>query len=101
MILIDTGPLVALVDKADKTHKKASSIFRSFKTPPLTTWACLTKAFYFIGEGCGWRGRKTLLGLLTRGSIRIVWQMTCLRCVEVWLNNEGKGITRWYPERAK
>jgi uncharacterized protein len=71
MVLIDTGPLVALVDKADKTHKKAASIFRSFKTPPLTTWACLTEAFYVIGEGCGWRGQKTLLELLTRGAIRI------------------------------
>ena len=71
MVLIDTGPIVALVDKADKTHKKAIAIFRTFQTSPLTTWACLTEAFYFVGEACGWRGQKALLELLTRGAIRV------------------------------
>lgn len=71
MVIIDTGPLVALIDKADKTHNKAVFIFRSFKTPPVTTFACLTEAFYFIGKINGWNAQKTLLRLLTRGAIQI------------------------------
>ncbi len=68
--LIDTGPLVALVDKADKAHKKCFSIFRSLQTPPLTTWPCLTESLYLIGELRGWKGQKTLLELHTKGAIR-------------------------------
>lgn len=70
-VFIDTGPLIALVDKADSFHNKCASAFRSLKTPPLTTWPCLAEAFYMLGELRGWNGQKTLLGFLTRGAIRI------------------------------
>lgn len=72
MILIDAGPLVALLDKGDKkAHKKCATAFRSLKSPPLTTWPCLTEAFYLIGIKRGWTGRKTLLALLTTRAIRV------------------------------
>jgi uncharacterized protein len=70
--LIDAGPLVALLDKGDKkAHKRCTAAFRSLKSPPLTTWPCLTEAFYLIGVKRGWNGRKKLLALLTTRAIRI------------------------------
>lgn len=72
MILIDAGPLVALLDKGDKeAHKKCATAFRPLKSPPLTTWPCLTEAFYLVGIKRGWTGRKKLLALLTTRAIRV------------------------------
>ncbi len=71
VVLIDTGPLIAMVDKADPFHSRCVSAFRSLKASPLTTWPCLTEAFYMLGELRGWKGQKTLLSFLTRGSIHI------------------------------
>ncbi|MCI0392344.1 MAG: PIN domain-containing protein [Acidobacteria bacterium] len=72
MTLIDTGPIVALVDKADrKAHKKCTAVFRSLKSPPLTTWPCLAEVFYLAGQIRGWVGQRTVLGFLTKGAIRV------------------------------
>lgn len=71
MILIDTGPLVALVDKADNAHQKILAAFQSLTSAPLTTLPCLTEAFYLIGEIAGWNGQKTLFALLMSGAIEI------------------------------
>ncbi len=71
MLLIDTGPLVALIDKADPTHQRCAALFQSLSAAPVTTWRCLTEAFYFIGRLCGWHGQQQLLTLLARGAVRI------------------------------
>lgn len=61
MILIDTGPLVALIDKGDReNHQKCTAAFHSFKTPLLTTWPCLTEAMYFLGGVRGWQSQAVL-----------------------------------------
>ena len=69
--LIDTGVLVAIVDKNSNGHPACLAAFEALSLPPLTTWACLTEAFYLIGKLCGWSGQKTLLALLTEKTIRI------------------------------
>lgn len=51
MILMDTGPLVALFDKQDSFHKKAVDFLRSLKEPILTTIPILTEAFYLLTPG--------------------------------------------------
>ena len=69
--LIDTGVLVALVDKGSNEHQECLQVFAALSLPPLTTWACLTEAFYLIGKLCGWDGQVILLGLLTEKAINI------------------------------
>jgi predicted nucleic acid-binding protein len=72
MILIDTGPLVALIDKADKdNHQKCRSIFRSLRQPIYTTWPCITEAMYFLGDKRGWKGQAALWTFFSRGAIHI------------------------------
>ena len=72
MTLIDTSPIVALVDRADRNaHKKCTAIFRSLKAAPVTTWPCLAEVFYLVWQLRGWVGQKTVLGLLTKGAIRV------------------------------
>ena len=56
MILIDTGPLVTLLDKDDLHH--AACVAASQRLPSgslLTTWPCFTEAMYLLGEVGGYR----------------------------------------------
>jgi len=69
-MLIDTGPLVALIDKSDQEkHQACTAHFRLLKEPPLTTWACLTEAFYLLGQYRGWKGQHALFGLISSGAV--------------------------------
>ena len=72
MILLDTAPIIALIDTADKeNHQKCSTIFQSLTVIPVTTWACLTEALYFLFQYRGWNGQKVLLSILKRGGIQV------------------------------
>jgi predicted nucleic acid-binding protein len=48
MILVDTGPLVALFDPADDAHAKCVRILRAIEQPLWTTMPILTEAFYLL-----------------------------------------------------
>jgi uncharacterized protein len=49
MILIDTGPLVALYNRADSDHALCASILGAIHKPILTTVPVLTEAFHILG----------------------------------------------------
>jgi hypothetical protein len=71
-MLINTGPLVALIDQSDQTkHQQCAAIFRSLAQSPLTTWPCLTEAFYLLNQYRGWKGQRALFGLITSGAVRV------------------------------
>ena len=46
MILVDAGPLVALVDADDQYHKQCVSALKSLQEPLATVWPPLTEAMY-------------------------------------------------------
>ncbi len=48
MIIIDTGPLVALFDKDDQYHNLCKKSLRLIKEPLITNWPVLTKAMYLL-----------------------------------------------------
>ncbi len=48
MIIVDTGPLVALFDRDDKYHSQCAKILKGIKEPLVTTWPVLTEAFYLL-----------------------------------------------------
>jgi predicted nucleic acid-binding protein len=43
VLLVDTGPLVALADKRDKAHERCTQYLKSYRGRLLTTWAVLTE----------------------------------------------------------
>jgi predicted nucleic acid-binding protein len=49
VILVDTGPLVALFDPRDEQHNRCRGILREIREPILTTTAVLTEAFHMLG----------------------------------------------------
>lgn len=48
MILVDTGPLVALFDPQEKEHSRCCEVLRSLTEPLATTLATLTEAFHIL-----------------------------------------------------
>ncbi|MFQ5629881.1 MAG: type II toxin-antitoxin system VapC family toxin [bacterium] len=56
MILIDTGPMVALLDKSDAYHTQCINASKRLPAEPLlTTWPCFTEAMYLLGDVGGYR----------------------------------------------
>ena len=69
MILIDTGPIVALFDKDDRYHAVCVEILKEIKEPLVTTWAVLTECFYLLNFS--WEVQDNLWLFIQRGGIEI------------------------------
>lgn len=50
MILVDAGPLVALVDADDQYHERCVSTLKSLQEPLATVWPPLTEAMYLLND---------------------------------------------------
>jgi uncharacterized protein len=49
MIIVDTGPLVALFDPQDREHDRCVTTLKRIREPIATTTAVLTEAFHMLG----------------------------------------------------
>lgn len=49
MILVDTGPLVALIHEDDDYHEVCKKTFAAISEPLGTVWPVLTEAMYLLG----------------------------------------------------
>ena len=48
MILVDTGPFVALFDPQDAKHERCKDVLQSLREPLLTTTPVLTETFHLL-----------------------------------------------------
>jgi uncharacterized protein len=48
--LIDTGAILALLDRSDRWHEQCVNAFRQLRLPLLTTEAVLTEVFHLVGD---------------------------------------------------
>ena len=69
MILIDTGPIVALFDKDDRYHSLCVEFLKGIKEPLITTWPVLTECFYLLNFS--WEVQDSLWLFIQRGGIEI------------------------------
>ncbi len=51
MILVDTGPLIALFDPKDGQHQRCVKALKGLRVPIRTTVPVLTEAFHMLGPG--------------------------------------------------
>ena len=72
MILVDTGPLVALFDPRDAEHASCRTILQGLRDPLVTTIPVLTEAFHMLGPAG--RGARNLRSFVQRGGLS-VWFM--------------------------
>lgn len=69
MIVIDTGPLVALFDPRDRLHERCRKVLRSLTAPLVTTVPVLTEVFHILSPNS--IGSDRVRDLAARGGMRI------------------------------
>ena len=50
MILIDTGPMVALLRQPDQHHERCVAALRGLREPLGTVWPAVTEAMFLLGD---------------------------------------------------
>jgi uncharacterized protein len=70
MILIDAGPLVALLHADDQWHDACVRAFRKIKEPLGTVWPVFTEAMYLLSFS--WKAQQALWELLDRRAVSIL-----------------------------
>jgi uncharacterized protein len=69
MVILDTGPLVALFDDSEPMHAACADRMKSLTGTPVTSWPVITEAFYLLGT---WRkGRSELWNFILAGGVHI------------------------------
>lgn len=69
MILVDTGPLVALFDPKDDAHGDAQRTLKAIREPLVTTTPVLTEAFHLLDPSS--QGSVALRTFLLAGGARL------------------------------
>ena len=70
MILVDAGPLVALVDADDQYHKKCVAALKALREPLVTVWPPVTEAMYLLGDLP--KAQEALWEMLARGVLQLL-----------------------------
>jgi predicted nucleic acid-binding protein len=70
LILIDAGPLVALIDADDQHHDVCHETFQAIREPLGTVWPAFTEAMYLLSDLPA--GQEALWEMLARSTIQIL-----------------------------
>jgi len=70
MILVDAGPLVALLHANDRNHERCKKAFREFAQPLGTVWPAFTEAMYLLSFS--WTAQDALWEFVRRGSLELL-----------------------------
>jgi uncharacterized protein len=71
--LLDTGPLVAFINRADQFHPWAVEALDRFAAPLDTCDAVVAEAWHLLGRAK--RGRDALLDLLRSGNLKVAFSL--------------------------
>jgi uncharacterized protein len=71
VILVDTGPLVALFDPQDGEHQRCVKALKGIREPIRTTVPVLTEAFHMLGPGSP--GSDRLREFVLKGGLSVWW----------------------------
>jgi predicted nucleic acid-binding protein len=70
LILVDAGPLVALLDGDDQYHSRCVAALETFREPMATVWPPLAEAMYLLAEQP--RAQEALWEMLERGALQLL-----------------------------
>jgi hypothetical protein len=71
-VILDTGPLIALLDRSEESHLRCASFFRQFSGRFVTTEPVLTEVVYLLGPS--FNMQKPALEFILRGGAEVVSQ---------------------------
>lgn len=68
-VLVDAGPLVALIDGTDPQHDACAAVLKTIRGPLVTVWPALTEAMHLLRPS--WRDQKALWSRLETGVLTL------------------------------
>lgn len=74
-IIVDSGPLVALLSPRDRTHEWCLSQIETFEEPLVTCDAVLSEAFFLLKRHAD-RGSEELMEMIRRGLVRSMFSFS-------------------------
>ena len=69
-VLVDTGPLVALLDRSDPDHVACQETLSSLSDSMVTVWPVVTEAMYMLRAY--WRAQEALWEMIETGAVEIL-----------------------------
>jgi len=86
-VVLDTGPLVALINRRDRYHRWTTEQWADVEPPVLTCEAVLTEACFLLRKSSG--GPAAVLELVGRGVVKVAYH------VEADIEALGRLMTRY------
>ena len=69
-VLVDAGPLVALLDRSDNRHEEVVETLKGIHDPLVSVLPALAEAVYLLSFA--WKAQKALWELIETGTIRLL-----------------------------
>ena len=70
MILVDAGPLIALIHQDDNEHERCREVFATIEEPLGTVWPALAEAMYLLSFSS--RAQEALWDMIESGAVEIL-----------------------------
>ena len=70
MILVDAGPLVAVVEPKDQHHLECAAALAALREPMGTVWPVLTEAMYLLAKDL--RASEAVWDMIARGAVQLL-----------------------------
>jgi uncharacterized protein len=68
LILIGTGPLVALVNRSDAWHEQCLATSKTLREPTLTVWSAVTEAVFIVRRSLA--AQSEIFHIIESGEVR-------------------------------
>jgi predicted nucleic acid-binding protein len=69
-VLVDAGPLIALLDRSDHNHDRCVKTLRALRDPLVTVWPAFTEAMYLLRFS--WDAQEALWEMVDTEALRLV-----------------------------
>ncbi len=69
-VLVDAGPLVALLDQSDNHHAEVREALKSIHDPLVSVWPAVVEAMYLLSFS--WKAQKALWEMIETGTIELL-----------------------------
>jgi predicted nucleic acid-binding protein len=70
MILVDAGPLIALIHEDDNEHRRCREAFAAMDEPLGTVWPAIAEAMYMLSFS--WQAQEALWEMIETGAVVIL-----------------------------
>jgi predicted nucleic acid-binding protein len=71
--IVDTGAMIALIDRDDKNHEIVKELYDDYEDQWILPWAILPEVDYLLASQVSRRAEETFLKDLTDGGFQVEW----------------------------